>query len=98
MMFPGPIINAGRHLDEHRQIVRPEIERVVRAAEVEAAVRSKAPLGVFAGMSFVVLLRAIEAQGARVAGHGVIEAFVLFGLWQTKRNGSSYCLAVRCDH
>jgi hypothetical protein len=63
MMFPGAIINSGRYLDEHRQIVRSEIEGVVRAAEVEAAVRPKTPLGVFAGMSFMLLLRAIKRTG-----------------------------------
>jgi hypothetical protein len=62
MMFPGAIINSGCHLDKHHQIVRSEIEGVVRAAEVEAAVRSKTPLGIFAGMSLVLLLRAIKAQ------------------------------------
>src|SRR5260370_30319796 len=85
MMFPGAIINSGRHLDEHRQIVRSEIERVVRAAEVEAAVRSKTALGVFAGVSFMLLLRAIKAQGARVARRAVIDAFVVVGLWQARR-------------
>jgi hypothetical protein len=67
MTFPGAIINGGSHLEENRQIVRSEIERVVRAAEVEAAVRSKAPLGVFAVMSFLLLARAVKAHWACVA-------------------------------
>jgi hypothetical protein len=98
MMFPTAITNAGRRLEKHSQIVRSEIKRVAGAAEIEAAVRTKAPLGVFAGMSVVLLPRAIEAYGARVSGHGVIEALVVVGLWQGRRNGSSNSLAVRCDH
>src|SRR5258708_1905211 len=98
MMFPGAIINSGRHLDDLRQIGRWEIEGVVGAAEVEAAVRSKTALGVFAGVSFMFLLRAIRARGARVARRAVIEAFVVVGLWQARRNGSSNCRAVRCNH
>src|SRR5260370_24809750 len=98
MMFPGAIVNSGRHLDEHRQIACSEIERVVRAAEVEATVRSKAPLGIFAGMSFMLLLQAIQAQWTRVARQSVIEAFAVVELRQTKRNGSSACVALRCNY
>src|SRR5215831_240620 len=94
MMLPGAVINSGSHLDEHHQIVRSEIECVARAAKVETAVRSKTPLGVLAGMPFMLLLRAIKAQGARVASCSIMQGLIVVGRPQVRGNAKSRRLAV----
>ena len=65
VMLPGALVDAFRDLREERQVLRAQIEAIVRSAEIEAQVLAELTLGVFALVPVARLLRPQRFHGNR---------------------------------
>ena len=68
VVLPGAVVHSLGDLQEDHEILCTQVERVIRAAEIEAAVLSEMALGVFRGVPLVSLARTLGLHDDRTAG------------------------------